>query len=95
MEVDQSEQINGDAGVVSAAACHGVDEAVVVFVAGGAIAIDDQVFVRIDIREDSRYFVWAIGWCLRVLGWRWRSGICIEGQIFSNDLSMQFKAGWA
>jgi esterase/lipase superfamily enzyme len=68
MEVDQGEQINSDAGVVAAAACHRVDESVVVFVAGWAIAIDDQVFVRIDIREDSRYFVWAIGWCLGVLG---------------------------
>jgi hypothetical protein len=68
MEVDQGEQINSDAGVVAAATGYGVDEAVVVFMAGGAIAIDDQVFVRIDIREDSRYFVWAIGWCLGVLG---------------------------
>ena len=49
MEVDQGEQINSDAGVVAAAACHRVDEAVVVFVAGGAIVIDDQVFVRIDV----------------------------------------------
>jgi hypothetical protein len=53
MEVDRAEEINGNSGVIVAAACHRVDEAATVFVASGTIAIDDQVFIRIDVVWNS------------------------------------------
>ncbi len=53
VDVDEAKQVNRNAGVVTAATGHSVDETMVVFVAGGAVAIDDQVFIGGDVVGDG------------------------------------------
>ena len=56
VEVDETEEIDGDTSVVVAAACHGIDEAVAIFVTDGILALEGEIVLGTDVVRSGDHF---------------------------------------